>query len=351
MITVYTFDKIISNAQNIYLDDVIAISIDDINELIKNQEFFKILTELGHLAYIYTPSYEVALLAERLVPNKKDIKVTLIDDFQNKDRSYINLNEFRNLTLVIPIAYATWGVKFTDEMEVYSIIKKIDDFLIGLKSNKVCSKITHHNLNEIERIACVIANTPNLTELERLIVIANYIQEHCQFVEGPETEGPEGIFVVENPPEDIKAKACLFESVLFHGFGLCASIAEAMTLLCNNPFVNLNARNVYTNNHLFNTIQINGSYYYLDNTFNIACGNTLPHAIKLKEFCSNYLLFGTETVDTLHHSVNSFLAFKIEKRDFPREYLKANAEYLEDCGLIRLNYAPQVAFKSYKKVV
>ena len=91
---------------------------------------------------------------------------------------------------------------------------------------------------------------------------------------------------------------------MFNGFGVCEGIGKATSILLNNPEININANCVRSSSHLWNIVQIDGVWYYVDNTWAITRNpNQYEDALKAKEFTSQYLLFGTDMANNMGHHV------------------------------------------------
>ena len=330
---------------------------------IKNNEdlFLQYIVKKG--IEIYCKDYESALLVNELV-NKGIIKpyeIYLMDDQEQKDRSYIDATVFQNVKLRVPNTYAMWGVKFDDKLWVYQY--QLQNYL---SSDTFSGYYDHETLNEVKRIALMISEFPEvLTDVEKIVLVSNYLQKYCQFIEGKESHVGNDIYVLDDAqdensvnPENVTQYVLGDpKTALFNNFGLCRTFADATTLLLNNPFLRIKTRNVRSEYpdaaHAWNIVELNGKTYQLDNSRAISRGKyRLPDALKTAGFDYEYVLYGQAYSDEIgHEKMNdrTYLSLPLSIESFDRKYIEAAVEHLKDTDMVNFNYGDKVFYPSHKK--
>lgn len=302
--------------------------------------------------------YESALIINELINKGKINKFTiyLMDDMELKDRSYIDTSLFQNVRFVIPNTYAMWNVKFNDKLYVYPYLCKD-----GIRSENYSEYYDKETLSEIKRISSMISEFPsNLTDVEKIILVSNYLQMYCQFIEGKDSSVGDDIYIVDNINEDVIPNPISIsreelgnpKTALFHNFGVCRTFADATTLLLNNPYLKVNVRNVRGKNHVWNTVEINGKTYQLDNSRAISRGkNRMEEALRATKFNSEYILFGEDSIQSLNHERidENFITKPRNKEDFDKKYIDAAIEFLESTDLVNFNYGNEAFYDSHKQ--
>ena len=302
--------------------------------------------------------YESALILNELINNGKIEKslIYLLDDMEMKDRSYIDTTLFQNTCLVIPNTYAMWNVKFDEKLYVYQYRYEYDVY-----SDSFSGFYDREILSEVKRISSMISEfSSNLTQVEKIILVSNYLQMYCQFIEGKESHVGEDVYIVDDMKEDMipnptsisKEELGDPKTALFYNFGVCRTFADATTLLLNNPYLRVNARTVKGVAHVWNTIEINGKTYQLDNSRAISRGkNRMEEALRATNFNSEFLLFGEDSLEKLQHEKidDNFITKPRSKEDFDRKYIEAAIEFLENTGLVNFNYGNEPFYEGYKK--
>lgn len=328
---------------------------------IKNNEdlFLEYIVKKG--IAIYCKDYESALLVNELV-NKGIIKpyeIYLMDDQEQKDRSYIDATVFKNVTLRVPNTYAMWGVKFDDKLWVYQYQLQND----LTNETEFSGYYDHETLKEVERIALMISEFPEvLTDVEKIILVSNYLQKYCQFIEGKESHVGNDIYVLDdvqdensvNPKNVTQIVLGDSKTALFNNFGVCRTFADATTLLLNNPYLRIKTRNVRSEYpHVWNVVELNGKTYQLDNSRAISRGKyRLPDALKTAGFDYEYVLYGQAYSDEIgHEKMNdrTYLSLPLSIESFDRRYIEAAVEHLKDTDMVNFNYGDKVFYRSHKK--
>ena len=316
-----TKEEVINKCSGIIVDN---------KSLLENLDLFLNYSLFFRIQSILLLDYESVLILEKLKAKEifKRDKVYLLDDGKQIDRSYIDTTKLKNITLIVPNTYAMWGVKFDNKLFCYQYLyvnKSIENDLFH-------GYYDRETLLEVERIASMIKEfSETLTEVEKVILISNYLQKYCEFKETEKGFSEKDI-------GDLK-------TALFYNIGVCRTFADATTLLSNNPYLKLKVRNVRSKDkpvHVWNIIELNGKLYQIDNSRAISNGkNTKPGELKTSKFNSEYLLFGQNSLKKLcHEEISRGLISNtlLSKEDFDRDYLEAAIEYLEDTGIVDFDY-------------
>ena len=277
--------------------------------------------------------------------NLKDyinIKLSLMDDFQNHDRSYLELNQFEKCKIEIPLCYILW-IPNPQENQLVSLGHH--EYNLNAVSFNFWENISLENLKKIKEIIERIAlQCSHLSDLEKAILISNYLQNSVQYVdENNISETIDGVYITDSRDMPVTNRDVSSpEVVLLQGYGKCAGIAAATTLLSNNPLINLKVRPIRNSSHAWNSIEINGKYYYIDNTWNITRNpDRFYESLKAQSFSSQYLFFGQETADLIGHHTPYILHRDIATYDIDRNQVLESIQKL----------AKSIAFDGYDKPV
>lgn len=292
----------------------------DIDDL----EFLLHVITICNKSTICTTKYDELVLLEKYYKNKH---FSLLDDYENKDRSYINVDEFRSNKIKVPLAYVMWNPKFKNEVNVGYTMTKNFEYHISNADNT----ITKETLLRLKEFVKRLKDIPQ-TDIEKIMLISNYLQYKVQYVEpgGKTTVEGKTYYAKCDPSLMTREATGSINTVINHGCGLCTSIANTSTLLLNNPEININARTVRGGNHAWNLVNVDGKNYYVDNTWCITRNpNKYEDMLKATEFTDKYLLFGSDTANRIGHHDNiiSYVP-NIEKDDYSRAELEANEKTL-----------------------
>ena len=297
----------------------------DKDSLLKNIKEILKYTSYVRINKILSLDYESVILLDELKDKKllKKDEVYLIDDNKQIDRSYIDITKLKNIKLIVPNTYAMWNIKFKDKLYCYQYLYKNK----AIENDTFSGYYDKETLIEVERIASIIKDFGEyLTDVEKVIIISNYLQKYCQFKDDDKI----------TPKELGDSKTALFK-----GIGVCRTFADATTLLSNNPYLKLNVRNVRSQNHVWNIIEIDGKVYQIDNSRAISNGKyTNTDELRTSKFNSEYLLFGENSISKLNHEKILFglLPINLSAYDFDRKYTEAAIEYLESTNMINFDY-------------
>ena len=296
---------------------------------LENLELFLKYSKLIRINNILIQDYESAIIIDELkekgLINRE--KIYLIDDNKQIDRSYIDTTKLKNIVLVVPNTYAMWNVKFKDKLYCYQYLYNNN----SVENDTFSGYYDKETLIEVERIASMISEfSDNLTDVEKVILISNYLQKYCKFKTKEEFSEIE----LGNP-----------KTALFYNLGVCRTFADATTLLSNNPYLKLKVRNVRSKDrpvHVWNVIELNGKIYQIDNSRAISNGKyTDKDELRTDMFNLEYLLFGENSLRKLHHEeiIRGLVPENLSKEDFAKTYIEAAIEYLNETGLVMFDYS------------
>ena len=333
---VYELKELKSTKEEEILTRCIGI-VTNYSSLKENLDIFLKYAKYYRISNIMLKDYESALMINELV-NKGLLRIKkmyLLDDMKQIDRSYIDITLFKDILLVIPNTYVMWNVKYKDKVYAYQYKYKFN--LIG--SELFSGYYDHETITEVKRIASIISEfSDNLTEVEKIIIISNYLQMYNQFVDKSN--------ILDNPKEQMQLGDP--KTSLLGNHGVCRTFADATTLLSNNPYLKLNVRNVCGQtpgafeSHAWNIVKLNGKLYHLDNSRAISRGeNRMSNVLKASNFNKEYLLFGEGTLHKIKHEKIDFnidLEASVSYNDFDRGYIEAAIEYLRDTKRINFEY-------------
>lgn len=334
------------------------------------QRYLKLISEENNkYNIIICDDYGIALLIKKLVEKNNSLKINqirLLDDYKMKDRSYIDCDSFKelNIDLVVPTTYIMWNVHFKDTIQTNNQVQYENGTSeSNFETNNINSTgtIQKKDLTEFIRIIEMMASFPeNLTSVEKIIILANYIERYCQFIHKRITDVEEDKFILEDEsilenstsenPEALNLSNPL--TALLERYGVCRTFANAMTLLLNNPIVRVNARTISGHNHAWNVIELNDKLYQLDVSRCITRGKDRDeNNLKALKFNKDYILFGEDFSDSVgHEKKRCYLPKPLERESFNKDYIEAAYEHLKDTGLIVFDYSNEpIPYKQRKQ--
>lgn len=295
-----------------------ALFIDDFTLLKDNTDFFlKIINSKKYEKFI-AKDFSTLQYIESIIPDKSNIFLELLDDFQNKDRSYINAKAFVKTELILPITYILWNPTLNDIQKISSIYNKTS---FGGFAPFGADFITKEEVKIINEIAANLGfKWQDLSDLDKLILLSSYLQNRVQYVdENNVSYASTGTYITSSGAINPTLKMVNNPiNVILNKYGICGGIANATTLLLNNCYVNINAHTLLGESHFWNLVKIEDKYYFHDNTWAITRNkNRYPESLKAHSFSQDYLLFGQETAKSIgHHNPSCYFPQSI-KEDYP----------------------------------
>lgn len=246
--------------------------------------------------------FETVLYIDSVLKSKINNKSFLMDDTLRKDRSYIDLTKLKNIRLNIPLNYLMWGIKFNDFVDIYcfSFLNQFGyEMYTSVNGNKKLSFENYIKIRKkIEELSKINVNDSK----EKVALISDYVQSCIQFISGYKSHSINGVVITPDFPSSsyYNKVSGLAETVLNNNNGVCMGIANLSTLLLNNENMNLEVESVFSKNHVWNKILIDGEYYYFDNTWSITRNeNVSDEGLIALSFSKKYLLFGNKTANMI----------------------------------------------------
>ena len=125
------------NARLYKLSDCIGLSMEDIKErisniffidnyqlLIDNIDLVRKIVSYKEVEVLFSKDYRCLQYIENTISDYENITLALIDDFENKDRSYIDSTQFEKTTLQIPLYYLLWNPTISEEQNISAFVSK-----------------------------------------------------------------------------------------------------------------------------------------------------------------------------------------------------------------------------------
>lgn len=329
----YSYTEIIKN--NINIEQVNAIIISEL-DLTNNMEKLLYFLNLSPNIQLKFKNFESTIFIDDILKNHINNKSFLLDDSMLIDRSYIDLTQLKNISLIIPLNYLMWGVKFNEQIDIYCFLipNQQGGYLkpTSLNGNKTLSYKNYikvrKKIKELARISCKNSK-------DKVFLISDYIQSCTQYVAGYQSESSNGVFITPAflPYDRYKEYSGLIETVLNCNNGLCIGIANLSTLLLNNDIMNVETESVYGCRHAWNKVLIDGKYYYFDNTWSITRNeNISEEGLIALSFSRKHLLFGNQTAMSIgHHNPKSIFIYDgaICEDDIVNQSYKSKFKYKE----------------------
>lgn len=313
-------------------------------ELIKVKEILSI-EKLNKITFT-SEKYEYAKIISKLFEKVNVRKrFELINDFQIRNRNEIDFSVLTFDEVVIPYDYymyiknkkgiTEYGYRYVNNNGVVTYDSSRDSVLsltgIDYKIEQVLDEIfSGIDINE-------------LTEVDKSVLISNWLQKNIQFLEGKESKVGDKVFICDDYNEiyDLENPLTLLDKHI----GVCAAFSKVSLFLLTHPKVGCICNLVPVSGHLFFIQDIYNHKYAIDNTWCVTrnkkhyvdeFGN---ESLKAMAFNDEYLLFGQEKIEESedikkYHTANSYLGnFNISLSDFSRDIIKKSVEKLTQLGV------------------
>lgn len=108
----YKLEDFVDNSDDFIKSSKTGTILVSYNVLVNNFDLLKKIIKLLNISQIKCLDYESTLFLEKYLD--KNINLSLVDDYQNKNRSYIDMTIFVRHNFFIPLSCFMWGVKFDD---------------------------------------------------------------------------------------------------------------------------------------------------------------------------------------------------------------------------------------------
>lgn len=321
------------------------IYIDDDQIFLDNKELFLKIIEAGGYTEFISKNFEILKQIEDLLPDldkqKEKYDLYLEDDLEIKDRSYVDLSYFKKSSITIPLGYTLWDAKINKKQAISY------GSLIDKHYPKSCSGLYYLNSEQIAKLKYLISDINQkfgkYNNLEKIILISNYLQNIVQFVDCRNISESAGkIYITDSNGIEVSNNVGSPLNVLYNHFGVCEGIALASHILLSNPMMNVNTGCVSSLEHVWNWVEIDGKKYYFDNTWCITRNHDRYfESLKARSFDSNYLLFGNNMAQQIGHHNPKTIIPQIEDDNYPREVILESQKKL----------ARTFSFSDYEKPV
>lgn len=195
--------------------------------------------------------------------------------------------------------------------------------------------------NKVHEITSEILRYPDMTDLEKILFVHNYLQRNIQYrarkfkVDGKEFSDRE----ILNDPS---AWTSVFNpyGALVKNTALCNGIASSMYLILNHPDVNVKCEYAggYSEGmeHIWNVVYIDGELYHVDTTFDILKNsNKIPNIFKAKRLSTRYFLISDNEIKKDRQLSNK--GFPNCLKSYPKDKIEESIERMSALG-IRFSY-------------
>lgn len=176
---IYKFSELLHQTDEILKSNKYSgIYLDDADLVRDNLDFIDKLISIKYTTFY---SYDYSLLKEvnEIVDRDKTITLKLIDDYDNKDRSYIDIESFENTSLEIPLSYAFW-VQTSKDLNVNDRISAEN---LYPSAQTGLSPIKINDLKRIrEEIYKLAEKCKGLDDVEKIIMVSDYLQNRVQYI-------------------------------------------------------------------------------------------------------------------------------------------------------------------------
>lgn len=311
------------NYLTIYVDEMDK----DIKESVRKIEILKSLSNLKSIQirskkpkYI---TYFDTLLKELSVSKT----ALLIDDFKNKDRSNIIFEGLNYEKIGVPPEYSQWGIQFKHyRVPIDSIVVNEDDF-------------EKQNMDILEKEIDEWVKIPDLTLVDKVVLVANYLQRNMQYVEGEVSDAKGKKYIAKGILESNYGNYRSVTTMLKYHIGHCQAFSKIAMLMLNNPKMNVNCRLMGAPGHAYNIIYDDEKAYGLDTTLGVTRNpNRVEGNLKATEFYDEFVLFGQKELQEMnqpvdHHTPELPLKIPLQTTQLSREEIRKSREKLERYGI------------------
>ena len=332
-----------------------------------------ILKQMPNLSSIklVSPDFNVGIYMGELLKEFTFRKsFDLLDDYKNQDRSYIQPSSLhKGLPLsTIPNSYIQWGANIEG---LNSGNNRVNNIIIeGLNSgnNRVNNIIkagtrdtadlndsypSEEAFTEINRIIDEFCKIPNLTLIDKVVLVANYLQANVQFVEGRVSHAIDGNYECQDYSLEKYDGVDKVDNVLFDKIGKCNCISRTMMYMLNNPKMNVNCRiacdTVGGHAYCYIYDDETGQLYCTDPTWCISRNpNRFTDTLKASKFSDEYLLIGQDKLSTMnYHNTTNILPQEFAQNSIDRKLIQESVEKLKTYG-ISFDYPMEIPLPSVR---
>lgn len=317
-----------------------------------------ILKQMPNLSSIklVSPDFNVGIYMGKLL---KDFTLRksfdLLDDFKNQDRRYVQPSSLpKGLPLTsIPNSYIQWGAnrkKLNLGNNRVNNIIMADTHDIADSNNSYPSE---EAFTEINRIIDEFCKIPDLTLIDKVVLVANYLQKNVQFVEGRISHAIDGNYECQDYSLEKYDGVNKVDNVLFDKIGKCNCVSRTMMFMLNNPKMNVNCRiaDDAVGGHAYCYIYDDetGQLYCADPTWCISRNpNRFKDTLKASKFSDEYLLIGQDKLSTMdYHNTTNILPQEFAQNSIDRKLIQESVEKLKTYG-ISFDYPMEIPLSSVR---
>ena len=345
-----SFDITDTNATNV------IISAHDLKRDVSTDlEKLKTLKQMPNLQFltINSDDFNVGIYMGELLKDLTIVKdFHLLDDFQDKDRSYIQANaipkgvRFRS----IPNSYIQWGA---NKKNLNYGFKKINNVPVVQFDTADTTPYypSDEALAEIDRVIADFSKIPNLTLIDKVVLVANYIQQNVQFVSGKVSHTIDGNYECEGYSYEKYGGVDSVNNVIFDKIGKCNCISRTMMLMLNNPTMNVSCRIANSPGHSYCSVYDDetGELYCIDPTWCISRNpNRFKDTLKASSFSDEFILIGQDKLSTMDfHNTSNMLPKQFAEKSIDRDLIRQSIEKLQSYG-ISFDYPMEIPLPSVR---
>lgn len=287
---------------------------------------------------ISSSDFRVAKYFDLLLKDFNNIKkFNLLNDREFKDRSYIDFVQLAYDEVTVPFDYIMYGIKPTG-ITSYTIANIRRGNIIIPKADY---QIAYPNIqNQVESIIDeIFGQIPmeQLDDIDKSILVSNWIQRNIQFIEGKISYVNGKKFICEeySATDD---RGDIMTAIDKH-LGVCNAIAKLSVALLSNPKVGCKCNLACSPGHVYFTQVIDNEMYATDTTW---CITRNPHhmgeSLKSSSFSDEYLLIGEDKINEdqttlFYHTQNCIFKGNISERGISKERIRQSIEKLKSFGV------------------
>ena len=281
-----------NEAEYILLDDSIYYDLDKFIEICHRNK----------LVSFMSPDFDRVKFINSSVSDHIFNPISLIDDGEMRDRSYIKKKEyFKFSRFGVPLSYIMWNPEFDSYLYTYFASKNNGEPCDLPYVDKVFWR------KNLEQIHSDLDDLDDLGEFKNIYEVSDYIQGNIQYVGDNEVRiGDYDYVFSDSPTHKVVIDASKVGTVLDDRYGTCTGISAYTMLLLNNPKLKVNCRILYNGSHAWNFVYHNGSLYLSDNALNIISGDISDNLMS-RSFNTKYVLFGHDRELPVHRFFNNNL--------------------------------------------
>lgn len=280
-------------------------------------------------------------------------KFDLLNDLEIKDRSEIDFSKLGFDEVTIPFDYIMYGIQPIGITEYNTS---------NFRRNNIVTTDTNRQKAYPNIVECVnsiideiFGQIPmeQLDDIDKSILVSNWIQRKIQFIEGKISKAGGKQFICDeynatDDREDIM-------TVLDKHFGVCNGIAKLSVALLSNPKVGCRCNIARSPGHVYFTQIIGDEIYVTDNTWCITRNpNHIDENLKAASFSDEYLLIGEDKINEdevtlFYHTQEGIFKGSISKGGISKERIHQAIEKLKTFG-VSFDYDEPPIFIQHEEV-